>query len=207
MGSTKQEQQKKSVLRWGWGRGRGRDPCPSGGASSSGDADAEEESRKAHSTLELLSGSELQCSGCFHRSSHTTPGCGYLELFRMGPSWRKLPAVCRDQNVVEGGQVKMTLENCESINLSQVRVTTLPSIGIQEQYPSHSLGIPKSLWLVKTLPVVLCMSVNSTVIQTFTECWLCTRLCKSKSKSSKERAPGTKPSLPELPGLRRTCCA
>lgn len=102
--------------------------------------------------------------------SHTTPGCGYLELFRMRPSWRKLPAVCRDQNVVEGGQVKTTLENCESINLSQVRVTTLPSMGIQEQYPSHSLGIPKSLWLVKTLPVVLCMSVNSTVIQTFTEC-------------------------------------
>ena len=102
--------------------------------------------------------------------SHTTPGGGYLELFRMRPSWRKLPAVCRDQNVVEGGQVKTTLENCESINLSQVRVTTLPSMGIQEQYPSHSLGIPKSLWLVKTLPVVLCMSVNSTVIQTFTEC-------------------------------------
>lgn len=62
---------KKSVWGWGWGRGRGRDPCPSGGASSSGDADAEKESRKALSTLELLPGSELQCSGCFHRSSQS----------------------------------------------------------------------------------------------------------------------------------------
>lgn len=104
VGNRSKKKKKQSILRRG--RGRGRDRCPSGGASSSGGADAEEESRNAHRTLELLPGSELQCSGCCHRSSHTVPGCGYLELFRTGPSWRKLPAVCREQNVVGSGQVK-----------------------------------------------------------------------------------------------------
>lgn len=170
MGGTKQEQQQqKSVLRWGWGG-------------------AEEETQPFWKRL-IMGGRK-----CRKRIQRGTRGTGAAPWLRAAVLWllpqvqschprmqvpgtvqnraflEEAPCCLQRSDVVEGGQVKTTLENCESINRSQVRITTLPSIGIQEQYPSHSLGIPKSQWLVKMLLVVLCMSVNSTVIQTFIEC-------------------------------------
>lgn len=91
-----------------------------------------------------------------------------------------------------------------------MRVTIFPSTGIQEQELNRPFFEPSEVTTTRQDALSCPLQTNqfNSILQTFAEHQVCTRLCKSESKSLKERAPAMNPSLMELsgPGEANAAC-